>query len=117
RDRRAGLGVAARLLQLLELEDLDLDLGVLALAIPRLLLLRLLLLATDLLKRLLHVRVEARTIAEVGIENMFHAISCLGPVIVSKPGRRHCRPAVVLADYFATRQEKFPSRAIATVRS
>src|SRR5207237_6073826 len=57
----------------------DLRLGMrLALAVLDLLFLRLLLLAADLLKRLLHVRIEARTIAEVGIENMFHAISCWG---------------------------------------
>src|SRR5580765_9023962 len=73
----------------------------LRLLILGLLLLRLLLLAPDLLKRLLHVRIEARAVAEVGIENMFHAISCLGAEIVSKPALSHCEPAVVLADYRA----------------
>jgi hypothetical protein len=38
----------------------------------------LLLLAADLFKRLLHVRIEAGAVAEVGIENVFHAVSCLG---------------------------------------
>src|SRR5207302_3337083 len=78
--RRNGrlLDGVARLLELIELQDLDLDFGLrLALAVFHLLLFRQLLLATDPLKRLLHVRIEARTVTEVGIENMFHAVSCV----------------------------------------
>jgi hypothetical protein len=60
-----------------------------------------LLLASDFLKRLLYVRIEARTVAEVGIENMFHAVSCLRSADCFKTGGQQCSRNVVLTDYRA----------------
>ena len=57
------------------------------------------LLATDFLKRLLHVRIEARPVAEVGIENVFHAVSCLRSADCFKAGRQACKRSVVSTDY------------------
>src|SRR5918994_7613044 len=83
----AALG-AAHLLELLELEDGDFRLGLVrhqheAAA-------DLSLLTADLLEGLAHVGVEARAVAEFGVEDMFHAISCAVNPIVPVTARGYC---------------------------
>src|SRR5581483_185500 len=107
RPRGRLLDGAARLFQLIELQDLDLDLG---LALAVLLLFRQLLLPTDLLKRLLHVRIEARTVTEVGIENMFHAVSCLRSADCSKGGTAAVRTPLGLDGLSGHGDVEMPSR-------
>src|SRR6185436_13032977 len=87
----------AGLLQLVQLQDLDADL-----AFPGLLrLFGLLLLSTpDALEGLAHVGVEARLVAERGIENMFHAaLQTLG----AATGRLFQPAAVGVGDRFSLR--------------
>src|SRR5581483_5242542 len=107
----------ACLLQLVQFQDLHLRFGVrFDLAVFRLLLLlHLQLLAADPLKRLLHVRIEARAVAEVGVENVFHAISCWGPErFLQTRGGDICAPALVSPDYRAAATSNEPVRIAAT---
>ena len=67
--RRGGL------LQLIELQHLDADLR-LVLGLVALACLLRVLLAADLLEGLAHVRVEARTVVEGGVEDVFHGLDC-----------------------------------------
>src|SRR4029077_19106065 len=69
---------AGGLLQLIELQHLDAHRGLL---LRRLALFRLLraLLPADLVEGLAHVRVEARTIVECGVEDVFHRMDFFSP--------------------------------------
>ena len=86
---------AARLLDLLELQHLDLGFhrrspGLLAVAD--------LLLATHLLESLAHVGVEARAVTEIGVEDVFHGVSCAGETDCSSDAARALPPALVSPD-------------------
>src|SRR3979411_2523351 len=71
--RRTPALRAARLLQLIELQDLDARRACLHIAVCLDPVVKRLLLAADLFKSLAHVGIEARAVTERRIEDMFHA--------------------------------------------